>query len=304
MSKNDQYFPHDYNAFHDLKVVAFISECGLAGYGFYWVVIERLHKEENCQLPKKNYVYKGLAEQMSTSVEQIKSYVEQATDNELFVENDEYIISDRVLKNMKKRQDISDKRSEAGKISALKRTSVKQVLTSVEQNSTKEKKGKEIKEIKDIKKNTKEKPPLPPDTEIQDYFFQVISDQVKILNKTIEDVDKEKALIDFNKCLTFCKDKHKTTRKKSYNWKNQVNKWVDITKYRNFKKVESDPEITCAGWDDMVKTLKQIEPKCLSGKIYNELKHKSDQGYYSKKKFSDIWKIAVSMARNYEYQEV
>ena len=145
-------------------------------------------------------------------------------------------------------------------------------------------------------------PPLPPDTEIQEYFFQIISDQVKELNKTIEDVDKEKALIDFHKCLTFCKDKHKTTRKKSYNWKNQVNSWVDITKYRNYKKPESNPEITCAGWDDMIKTLKQVEPKCLPGKIYNELKHKSDSGYLPKD-FTAIWKTAVNMARNYEYQE-
>ena len=49
-------------------------------------------------------------------LKEIKEYVEHATECELFVKNDEYIISERVLKNMNKRQEISDKRSQAGKI--------------------------------------------------------------------------------------------------------------------------------------------------------------------------------------------
>ncbi len=156
---NDQYFPHDYNASTDLNITAFMSDAGLAGYGFYWIVIEILHKEKTHQMPRNQKTYKALAKQMSTSVEQVSTFVEQAINNDLFEKNDEFIISERVLKNIKNRKEISEKRSIAGKISALKRTSVEQVLTSVEQKATKKRKEKERK-LKEKEKDKKEIPPV------------------------------------------------------------------------------------------------------------------------------------------------
>jgi hypothetical protein len=199
MSRNDQYFPHDYNAFSDLKIRAFFSDAGMIGYGFYWVVIEQLHKEDCCQLPKVDKTYKALAQLMSTSVEQIKTLVEQATDNDLFIKNDEFIISERVLKNMNKRQEISDKRSVAGKISALKRTSVEQVLTSVEQNSTKESKEKEIKGNKKerVKKITPARPELPDYQTLKELYIKTAKEIFKTDKVTLNELKCNDNAIEF-----------------------------------------------------------------------------------------------------------
>ncbi len=109
-----------------------------------------LHSEETHKISKKDYVYLAIAKQMSTSVEQVKAIVNYAIDTcELFAQNDTHFWSERVMRNIEKREDISKKRSEAGKKSAETRnnlTNAEQVLTSVEQNPTKERKGKEIKE--------------------------------------------------------------------------------------------------------------------------------------------------------------
>lgn len=152
------YFPHDYDAQTDPKLQALIAEYKSEGYGVYWCVIEMLHKEQSHHLPRKKYVYSALAKQMSTSVEQIEAVLNYAINEcELFIETELGFTSKRVLKNIKYMQDISEKRSKAGKKSAESRknsTSVEQVLTGVELCSTnkiKETKIKEIKEIKEIK---------------------------------------------------------------------------------------------------------------------------------------------------------
>jgi len=225
------YFQHDTDAINDPKITALISEHGGLAYGIFWRIVELLHDEENHKLQKKNYIYSALAQQMSTNAEQIKSIIKSAIECEIFYEDEEFIWSKRVFKNIEKRNDISIKRSEAGKISALKRTNAEQMSTNAEQMSTI--KEKEIKE-KESKKDKKELPPLPPDNIIKEYFLNVVSDQAIALQKNINDIDNDKVLIDFNKCLNHCKDKHATTKKKSYNWKNQVNNWVDITKYKNY----------------------------------------------------------------------
>ena len=85
---------------------------------------------------------------MLTSVEQISTIVNYATDVcELFISDENYIISERVNRNFNKRNDISVKRSEAGKRSASMRSNKsEQVSTSVQQNSTNANKGKKRKE--------------------------------------------------------------------------------------------------------------------------------------------------------------
>lgn len=174
---SDQYFPHDYNASTDLNIAAFMSDAGIAGYGFYWIVVELLHKEKTHQLPRTQKTYKALAKQMSTSVEQVSTFVEQAIDNDLFEKNDEFIISERVLKNVKKRQEISDKRSFAGKISATKRTCVEHVLTNDEQEATNKRKRKE-KNLKDKEKNIKKEiPPVPAGSMSFEEFSETFSEK-------------------------------------------------------------------------------------------------------------------------------
>ena len=147
--KDTYYFSHDYNPTSDPKIQALIGEHGAVGYGLYWRIVEMLHEEETHKLPCKKYIYLALAKQMSTSVEQVEIIVKCCIELcELFVSDNELFWSERVLRNIGKRTEISNKRSEAGKKSAELRkisTNVEQVSTSVQQNPTKERKVKENK---------------------------------------------------------------------------------------------------------------------------------------------------------------
>lgn len=159
MPKETYYFAHDYEPTADPKIQALIQEYGWEGYGLFWRITEMLHSDHSHKLPKKNYIFSSLKTK-STNAEQVATIVESCiTEFELFESDGSFIWSNRVDRNIIKRQSLSSSRSDAGKASALKRqqnkeisTSVEQVLTGVEQNPTKERKGKENKE-KEIKVN-------------------------------------------------------------------------------------------------------------------------------------------------------
>lgn len=168
--KDAFYFSHDYDPTGDPKMQAMMGDYGAIGYGVYWRIVEMLHSEPSHKLPFKKYIYLAIAKQMSTNVqqnstmgvqveinaEQVEMFVKCClNDYELFHSDDDFFWSNRVLRNMEKRDNISEKRSGAGKKSAEKRknktnvqqvsTSAQQKSTNVEQKATKERKGKEIK---------------------------------------------------------------------------------------------------------------------------------------------------------------
>ena len=148
MNKETFYFSHDYNARNNIKIQALLVEHGAVEYGVYWVIVEILHEESKRKLELSNLTYVAIARQASTSVEQVKAIVECCLEYELFSEDDGCFFSKRVLGNINKRMDISEKRAKAGRISANKRkkaTSAEQNSTSVEQTPTKERKEKKRK---------------------------------------------------------------------------------------------------------------------------------------------------------------
>lgn len=162
MSKETFYFSHDYNARIDIKIQALLVEHGAVGYGVYWIIVEILHEESTKKLKLDDLTFVAIARQASTSVEQAKAIVECCLKYELFTEDDGYFLSKRILKNIDKRMEISEKRAKAGRISAEKRkkaTSVGKNSTSVEENPTKsnkekKRKEKEIKEKNNTNTNT------------------------------------------------------------------------------------------------------------------------------------------------------
>ena len=157
MSKETFYFSHDYNARNDIKIQALLVEHGAAGYGVYWIIVETLHEESGKKLKLNNLTYVAIARQASTSVEQVKAIVECCLEYELLTEDDGRFYSERVLNNIGKRIEISEKRAKAGRISAEKRkkaTLVEKNSTSVEESSTKSNKGKERKEKESKVKET------------------------------------------------------------------------------------------------------------------------------------------------------
>ena len=149
MAKDTFYFQHDYAPTSDPKIQALLGEYGGVGYGIFWRIVEMLHSAESHMIPKKPYIYSALAKQMLTDVEQLETIIEyMITTCELFCQDKDFIWSDRVMRNIEKRDNLKEGRSKAGKASAearKKATLVEQTLTPVEQNPTKESKEKESK---------------------------------------------------------------------------------------------------------------------------------------------------------------
>lgn len=153
--KDTYYFQHDYDPLGDPKLSSLVGKFGAIGYGIYWRIVEMLHSDNEHKLKLKEYVFLSIAQQMSTDVEQIKAIVNYClTTCELFVSDETFFWSERVLRNIENRIEIAKKKSFAGKksaeIRALKKsnsTDVEHVLTDVQHNSTKERKEKKIKDI-------------------------------------------------------------------------------------------------------------------------------------------------------------
>ena len=135
MKKDTYYFPHDYEPTSDPKIQALIGEYGSSGYGIYWRVVEMLHSDLSHKLPLKQYVFLAIAKQMLANAEQIQAILNYCIDPcELMQTDGKMIWSERVLRNIKEREELSEKRAVAGRAGAI-----------AKQRSAKRGKGKEKK---------------------------------------------------------------------------------------------------------------------------------------------------------------
>lgn len=123
MKPDTFYFPHDYNAQNDPKMITLLHRCGLEGIGAYWVIVELMHQQPDDKLPYEVFesqirMYCKLHNKTDTQVKDICSAL---IETKLFKKDGEYITCARVSNNKKHREAISEKRREAGRISAEKR---------------------------------------------------------------------------------------------------------------------------------------------------------------------------------------
>lgn len=196
--KETYYFSHDYNPTNDPKIVCLIGNYGGLGYGVFWRIIEMLHQEDENKLPLKLYIYEAIAKQMLTSAEQIKTIINSCLNEyELFSADDDYFWSNRVLRNIEKRQEISEKRRLSGKAGAI----AKQMLASAKQSSTNISKGKERKGKEIIIKGS-DKSPTP--KEIVNDFFINPEKQLKISEELKKKgINEELIKIELNKFIMY-----------------------------------------------------------------------------------------------------
>ena len=68
-----QFFPHDYNSRGDENIVALMSEHGMAGYGIYWVLVEKLYEADGYLEAN----YKLLAFDLRIDATMIKDVIEK-----------------------------------------------------------------------------------------------------------------------------------------------------------------------------------------------------------------------------------
>ena len=111
------YFPHDSNARNSDKLIRLRMMHKAAGYGVFFMILERLREEPSYMSVKD---YNMIAFDLREDASLIKSVIE---DFGLFVftEDGKYFYSESFKKRMEFKDDKSKKRSEAGKIGLAKR---------------------------------------------------------------------------------------------------------------------------------------------------------------------------------------
>ena len=142
MNKEAYYFSHDSNARNDEKLLAVRMRFGAEGYGIYFMILERLRDESDNMSIKD---YNILAFDFRVSSDKVKSVIE---DFELFefTEDKKYFYSQRMMNNMK----IKNEKSEKARLSAEKRwnksdSNANALQTHSNGNAIKESKVKENK---------------------------------------------------------------------------------------------------------------------------------------------------------------
>lgn len=115
--KVTNYFSHDSNARNDEKVVRLRMKLGAAGYGVYFMILERLREEANYASTKD---YNMIAFDLRVDAAIVKSVVE---DFGLFTftEDGKCFYSESFTRRMDIKDTLRSKRSDAGKVGMKKR---------------------------------------------------------------------------------------------------------------------------------------------------------------------------------------
>ena len=149
------YFPHDSNARNSDKLIRLRMRHKAAGYGVYFMILERLREEPEYTSVKD---YNMIAFDLREDASLIKSVVE---DFGLFVFTDDgkYFYSESFKQRMEIKDEQSRKKAEAGKKGLEKRWGNSKNIANATGNDSNKRKEKESKE-----KESKEKypPPLSP----------------------------------------------------------------------------------------------------------------------------------------------
>lgn len=128
--KSTNYFSHDSNARNDEKLVRLRMKHGAAGYGVYFMLLERLREEKNYMSAKD---YNMIAFDLRVDAAIVKSVVE---DFGLFVftDNGKYFYSDSFIQRMEIKDMLHRQRSDGGKIGMRNRWQKNQTVEKAKQN--------------------------------------------------------------------------------------------------------------------------------------------------------------------------
>ena len=132
MSNITPYFSHAQNARNTPGILNIRMKYGAEGYGIYFMILERLREDENYMSVTD---YNVIAFDLRVDTSKVKAVVE---DFGLFVftENGEYFYSEILKENMEIKDEISKKKSEAGKKGAAKRWGNKNIANAIAKDST------------------------------------------------------------------------------------------------------------------------------------------------------------------------
>ena len=154
------YFPHDYQARNDPKLLWLRDQFGLAALGAYWQLIEILHENANAVRTHANgertQCERMLSIQLGCTEIELHEFLNGMAQVSLITLGEEYISSERVAKNLK----LKEQKSELARQAANKRYQDQDVTANAVRTHADDLRTHAIKEKK-IKENKREKAPAP-----------------------------------------------------------------------------------------------------------------------------------------------
>jgi Domain of unknown function (DUF4373) len=132
MAKDSFYFSHDYNARNDEKILELRSKFGAEGYGLFWMIVETMAENESGGINRG--LIAGLSLGYGVAKATLSSVINECLTVGLFVEENNCIFSNRLLRHKNGRKSLS----ESGKKGAKNRWG------GYSPPNSKERKGKEI----------------------------------------------------------------------------------------------------------------------------------------------------------------
>lgn len=135
--KDAFYFSHDSNARHDPKILSMISVYGMAGYGWYWVIIEILREQEDYKFSiVKEHSYNAIAMQLYIDCNAAKKFIDDCINEfELFVSDGQNFWSESLLERMQYFAEVKRRRIEAGRLGGLKAQEIKAQIKQTSSNA-------------------------------------------------------------------------------------------------------------------------------------------------------------------------
>lgn len=106
-----EWFPHDYHATRDVKIMRLVRQGGASYYGMYWHIVEMLH-----YTPDAHYddVVDALQMVLRVASNEVQDALDLMLQLGLFNADDSGVIKcERVERNMQSRQEVSNRRKEA-----------------------------------------------------------------------------------------------------------------------------------------------------------------------------------------------
>lgn len=195
------YFPHDYNARNDPKCSALINDFGYTGYGLYIAIIEIIH-EQGGKIKKFPKLYDGLAFELKIEKEVFTKQIEAMLQQyELLLQDENYIWSNRILKNLENIKIKHEAKVNAGRIGGLKSGNIRQnrikfknvdeakqsvALKQTKQNELNKIRLNKIK-LNKIKLNKEEEGEITPSQITKEFFnnFDKQEEVIKTINEKI-----------------------------------------------------------------------------------------------------------------------
>lgn len=119
--KDAYYFQHDANARHDPKLLMLAKECGMAGIGRWWCLVEILREQEDYTFDvSEKHNMKALRHELSFETEdELNTFLDELVELCLIRRFDGKILSHALMKRMGRLEEARNKRQLAGQKGGL-----------------------------------------------------------------------------------------------------------------------------------------------------------------------------------------